>query len=100
METSSLCARVFNDNSFINSRNKYVIFLDITSELFEQISNSILNSLSLSRVSKIFNLLRKALHVNKCTILRPTARSLRPTGSFLWGGEPPPHLRPWPVAYV
>ena len=38
METSSLCARVFNDNSFINSRNKYVIFLDITSELFEQIS--------------------------------------------------------------
>jgi hypothetical protein len=101
METSSLCACVFNDNSFINSRNKYVIFLDITSELFEQISNSILNSLSLSRVSKIFNLLRKALHVNKCTILRPTARSLRPTGSFLWGGEPPPpHLRPWPVAYV
>ena len=63
METSSLCARVLNDNSFINSRNKYVIFLDITSELFdlfEQISNSILNSLSLSRVSKIFNLLRKA----------------------------------------
>ena len=31
--------------------------------------------------------------------MRPTARSLRPTGSFLWGGEPPPHtpphLRPW-----
>ena len=101
METSII--RDFNDynNSFINSRNKYVIFLHIISELFdllEQISNSILNSLSLSRVSKIFNLLRKALRVNKRIILRPTARSLRPTGSFLWGGggggEPPPHLRP------
>ena len=90
------------NNSFINSRNKYVIFLHIISELFdllEQITNSILNSLSLSRVSKIFNLLRKALRVNKRIILRPTARSLRPTGSFLWGvNHPtppsPPHLRP------
>ena len=77
-------ARVLNDNSFINSRNKYVIFL----------ANFQLNSLSLSRVSKIFNLLRKALHVNKRIILRPTARSLRPTGSFLRGGEPPPHTPP------
>ena len=89
METSSLAARVLTDNSFINSRYKYVIFLHIISELLDYVSGNFqLNSLSLIRlrVSKIFSLLRKAPRVNKRIILRPTALSLRPTGSFLWGG--------------
>ena len=86
METSSLAARVLTDNSFINSRYKYVIFLHIISELLDYVSGNFqLNSLSLIRlrVSKIFSLLRKAPRVNKRIILRPTALSLRPTALSL-----------------